>query len=305
MKKSTVKSHNDMESIATRVSMVSITGNTVLALFKLFAGIVASSGAMISDAVHSASDILSSIIVIIGVKLSARDSDNAHPYGHERFECVAAIVLSVILFVVGLFIGESAINNIGGNISDLATPGMLALAAAIISIVSKEAMFHYTKHYAKNLNSSALMADAWHHRSDAFSSIGALIGIVGAKIGFPILDPIASLVICVFIVKASYDIFKDAINKMIDRSCSRDVEQDIMNCAAQQNGVLKIDNIKTRMFSNKIYVDIEICADGKLTLEEGHEIAENVHTAIENNFKNVKHIMVHVNPYSDGNCNDE
>lgn len=305
MKKSTVKSNNDMESTATRVSMVSIVGNTVLALFKLFAGIVANSGAMISDAVHSASDILSSIIVIIGVKLSARDSDNAHPYGHERFECVAAIVLSVILFVVGIFIGESAINSITGrNTSNLAVPGMLALAAAVISIVSKEAMFHYTKYYAKKLNSSALMADAWHHRSDAFSSIGALIGIVGARIGFEILDPIASLVICVFIIKASYDIFKDAINKMIDRSCSEDVEQKITACAAQQDGVLKIDNIKTRMFGNRIYVDIEICADGKLTLEEGHEIAENVHTAIENNFENVKHIMVHVNPYNDGECND-
>lgn len=304
MKKSTVKLNESMESTATRVSMVSIVGNTVLALFKLFAGIVASSGAMISDAVHSASDILSSIIVIIGVKLSAKDSDNAHPYGHERFECVAAIVLSVILFVVGLFIGESAINNIGGDRSDLTIPGMLALVAAVISIVSKEAMFHYTKHYAKKLNSSALMADAWHHRSDAFSSIGALVGIVGARIGFPILDSIASIVICAFIVKASYDIFKDAVNKMIDRSCSEDVEKMITDCAAKQNGVLKIDNIKTRMFSNRIYVDIEICADGKLTLEEGHEIAENVHTAIENNFENVKHIMVHVNPYREENCKD-
>lgn len=298
MKKSTAK------STATRVSAVSIAGNTVLALFKLFAGIIANSGAMISDAVHSASDILSSIIVIIGVKISARDSDNAHPYGHERFECVAAIVLSVILFVVGLFIGESAISNIGGDASYLTAPGTLALAAAVISIVSKEAMFRYTKYYAKKLDSSALMADAWHHRSDAFSSIGALIGIAGAKIGFPILDPIASLIICVFIIKAAYDIFKDAINKMIDRSCSEDVENRIKDCAAEQDGVLKIDNIKTRMFSNRIYVDIEICADGKLTLEESHGIAENVHTAIEKNFENVKHIMVHVNPYTEGHCDN-
>lgn len=303
MKKSVVKSYDDMEATATRVSMVSIIGNTVLALFKLAAGIIANSGAMISDAVHSASDIISSIIVIIGVKLSARASDNNHPYGHERFECVAAIVLSVILFVVGIFIGKSAIDGIFQNeSSNLNVPGMLALIAAIISIVSKEAMFRYTKHYAKMWSSSALMADAWHHRSDAFSSIGALIGIVGARIGFPILDPVASLIICLFIIKASYDIFKDAINKMIDRSCSEATERDIIDCAAKQNGVLKIDSIKTRIFGNRIYVDIEICADGKLTLEEGHEIAENVHTAIEQNFENVKHIMVHVNPYTDENC---
>lgn len=302
MRKSTAKSNGDIESTAMRVSAVSIIGNTTLALFKLFAGIIAHSGAMISDAAHSASDILSSIIVIIGVKLSSRDSDNAHPYGHERFECVAAIVLSVILFVVGIFIGESAINTIITGTSDFSAPGVLALAAAVISIISKETMFHYTKHYAKKLNSSALMADAWHHRSDALSSVGALVGIAGARIGFPILDSVASLVICLFIIKASYDIFKDAINKMIDRSCSEDLERKITDCAAAQDGVLKIDNIKTRMFSNRIYVDIEICADGKLTLEEGHEIAENVHTAIENNFENVKHIMVHVNPYSEGKC---
>lgn len=303
MSRSVITSHDDMEATATRVSMVSIIGNTVLALFKLAAGIIASSGAMISDAVHSASDIVSSIIVIIGVKISAKASDNDHPYGHERFECVAAIVLSVILFVVGIFIGRPAIESIfQSKASTLAVPGVLALIAAVVSIVSKEAMFHYTKHYAKSLNSSALMADAWHHRSDAFSSVGALIGIAGARIGFPILDPIASLIICVLIIKASYDIFRDAINKMIDRSCNEKTEQEIMDCAAGQDGVLKIDSIKTRMFGNRVYVDIEICADGKLTLEEGHEIAENVHNAIERNFENVKHIMVHVNPYTNEKC---
>ena len=282
---------------AVRVSMVSIIGNAILSALKLLAGIAANSGAMISDAVHSASDVLSSIIVIIGVKLSAKDSDRSHPYGHERFECVAAVVLAVILAVTGLFIGQSALAKITSRSpQSIAVPGVLAMIAAIVSIASKEAMYWYTRHYAKTLDSGALMADAWHHRSDALSSVGALIGIAAARKGYPILDPIASLVICLFILKAAYDIFKDAIVKMVDHACDADVEQQIRQCAAAQPGVLGVDLIQTRIFGNKIYVDLEISADGNITLWESHAIAEAVHTAIEERFDKVKHIMVHVNP---------
>ena len=291
------KHEEDFEATAVRVSMVSIIGNAILSAFKLFAGIIADSGAMISDAVHSASDVFSSIIVIVGVKISAKASDHNHPYGHERFECVAAVVLSVILFMTGLLIGGSAIEKITAySIQEIAVPGMLALIAAVISIISKEAMFRYTRFYAKRLNSGALMADAWHHRSDALSSVGALIGIVGARMGHPILDPIASLVICAFIIKASYDIFKDAMDKMVDHSCDEKTEQDLVNCALTQPGVLGVDLIQTRIFANKIYVDIEIRADGRISLTESHDIAEKVHSAIESRFSKVKHIMVHVNP---------
>ncbi len=288
----------DFEQIATKVSMVSIIGNLLLSAFKAAAGIAAHSGAMVSDAVHSASDVFSSIIVIIGVKMSAKDSDDHHPYGHERFECVAAIVLAIILCMTGIFIGIDAVKNItGGNYESLAVPGILALIAAIVSIVSKEAMFQYTKYYAKHLDSGALMADAWHHRSDALSSVGALIGIAGARMGFPVLDPLASLVICGFILKAAYDIFTDAIDKMVDQSCDENTEKEMLQCALAQDGVLSVDLLHTRVFGNKIYVDIEICADGSKTLAEGHDIAERVHDAIEKNFSKVKHIMVHVNPY--------
>jgi len=287
----------NFEKTAVKVSMVSIVGNTILSLFKLFAGIFAHSGAMISDAVHSASDVLSSIIVIIGVKFAVKDSDKDHPYGHERFECVAAIVLAVILVVTGLFIGVSAAEKLAGEDGgELAVPGMLALIAAVISIVSKESMYWYTRFYAKRLDSGALMAEAWHHRSDALSSVGALVGIAGARMGLPAWDPIASLIICVFIAKAAYDIFKDAIGKMVDQSCSEEMEGELLQCALGQSGVLGVDMIQTRVFGNKIYVDIEICADGALTLWEGHEIAERVHSAIEERFEKVKHIMVHVNP---------
>ena len=205
--------------------------------------------------------------------------------------------MAVILCITGLFIGYTVIEQITvGNTEEEPVPGVLALAAAIISILCKEAMYWYTRFFAKRLDSGALMADAWHHRSDALSSVGALVGIAGARMGVPVLDKIASLIICVFIVKAAYDIFMDAVSKMVDRSCNEETERDILQCAAQQQGVLGVDLIQTRVFGNKIYVDIEIRADGTITLAESHEIAEQVHNAIENRFAKVKHIMVHVNP---------
>lgn len=290
-------SSEQFEAIAVRVSMVSIIGNTVLSLLKMLAGILAHSGAMISDAVHSASDVFSSVIVIIGVKISAKDSDKEHPYGHERFECVAAILLAGILLVTALFIGHTALEHItGGSSKSLAIPGLSALLAAVLSIVVKEAMYWYTRFYAKWLDSGALMADAWHHRSDALSSVGALIGIAGARMGYPVLDPIASLVICVFILKAACDVFQDAIRKMVDHACDEKMERALLCCAAAQSGVMGVDEIHTRIFGNKIYADIEIRADGQITLAESHAIARQVHNAIEAQFPKVKHILVSVNP---------
>ena len=295
-KEKTVK-EADFQKVANKVSGVSIIGNVLLSVVKLLAGIIAHSNAMISDAIHSASDVFSTVVVIIGIKLAARESDREHPYGHERLECVAAIVLTMILFLTGLGIGEEAFKNItSGNYNNLQVPGVLALFAAILSIASKEGMYWYTRYYAKKIDSSALLADAWHHRSDAFSSIGALIGIAGARLGFPVMDSVASLVIFVFIVKAALDIFKDAMDKMVDHSCDEETEKQLYDCVMKNEDVMGIDLLQTRMFGNKIYVDVEIQADGSYTLQEAHDIAEAVHDEIEQNFPKVKHIMVHVNP---------
>ncbi|MDE6834540.1 MAG: cation diffusion facilitator family transporter [Ruminococcus sp.] len=287
----------NFQKTAVKVSYVSIIGNLILSVFKLFAGITAHSGAMISDAVHSASDVFSSFIVIIGVKVSARKEDKEHPYGHERLECVSAIVLAVVLFVTGLFIGADALKNISsGNFKSSEPPEVLAMISAVISIIAKELMFWYTRFYAKTFRSDALMADAWHHRSDALSSIGAFIGIAGTRMGFPVAEPLASLLICVFIVKASVEIFRDAVDKMIDHSCDEKTENLIRDCVMKQSGVQNIDLLRTRVFGNRIYADIEISADGKISLNDAHSIAENVHSAVELQFPEIKHIMVHVNP---------
>ena len=285
------------QKTAMKISMVSIVGNILLSLFKALAGIVANSGAMISDAIHSASDVFSTIVVIIGIRLSGKESDKEHPYGHERMECVAAILLATILAATGLFIGWSAVEKITvQDDSALAVPGILALVAAVVSIAVKEAMFWYTRAGAKKIDSGALMADAWHHRSDALSSIGALVGIAGARMGYPILDAIASLVICIFIEKAAIDIFKDAKNKMVDKACDDETEHEMYECVMKNESVRGVDLLRTRTFGNKIYVDIEIRVDGKLTLWEAHAIAESVHDLVETEFSKVKHIMVHVNP---------
>lgn len=288
---------NTMLDITNKVSKITIIGNIILSGFKLIAGLVGSSSAIISDAVHSASDVASTIVVMIGVTLASKDSDDEHPYGHERMECIAAILLAVMLFITGCGIGVGAINTlITGNYIDAETPGVIALVAAISSIVIKELMFWYTIANAKKINSSALMADAWHHRSDALSSVGALIGISGARLGFPIMDTLASLVIFIFICKAAFDIFKDAVDKLVDKSCDKLMQKKIYDHIIENEDVTKIDDLRTRLFGNKVYVDIEIAVDGNYSLRRSHEIAENIHDDIEENFPEVKHIMVHVNP---------
>ena len=289
------KKAEEFQTAATRVSLVSMITNVILTLLKLAAGLLAHSGAMISDAVHSASDIFSGLIVLLGVKISTKEPDEQHPYGHERYECVAALLLSGILAVVGGAIGIGAVKDIiSGKTAEI--PGLLALIAAVVSIAVKESLFWYTRGYAKKYRSTALHAEAWHQRSDALSSIGALIGIAGARMGVPVMEPIASLIIALFILRVAIRIFKEAIDQMVDHSCNEEAEEAFRTTALEQPGVMGVELLRTRMFGNRVYVDLEIAADPNLRLAAAHEIAEDVHDAIEKTFPEVKHIMVHVNP---------
>lgn len=286
------------KALAMKVSWVSVAVNLILSAGKLLAGIFANSGAMISDAVHSASDVLSTFIVMIGVNIAGKQADEQHRYGHERFESVASVTLALILLETGLLIGWKGLKTIfSGSYDDLAAPGALALAAAVVSIVVKEWMYWYTRAAAKKIGSDALMADAWHHRSDSLSSIGALVGIAFAMGGFPIMDSVASVVICLFIVKAAVDIFRDAVDKMVDRSCDQETLEKMSALILAQPGVLGLDLLQTRLFGAKIYVDAEIAVQADLPLQKAHAIAEAVHDRMEEEFPMVKHCMVHVNPF--------
>ena len=294
----TVSRRNAVDEAAAirKMSFVSVAGNAVLSGFKFYAGVVGNSGAMISDSIHSFSDVITTVIAWFGVKVSKKEADSNHPYGHERIECIASLLLGIILLATGLGVGKVGIENIiSGNYETLAIPSAIALVA-IVSIVSKEAMYWYTRHYAKLINSSAFLADAWHHRSDAFSSIGSLIGIGGAMLGFPVMDSVASVVICLFIVKASYDILKDGVVKLLDTSCGKGYEEQMEQYIAAQEGVVHVDSLRTRMFGNKVYIDLEIQVDGEQSLRDAHEVAEHVHNEVEHTFPDVKHIMIHLNP---------
>ena len=280
---------------AERANRVGIWLNIALSVFKLLAGLLAHSAAMVSDAVHSASDVFSGLVVMLGLRAASKDADREHPYGHERFECVAALILSLVLAVTAVLIGLNAFRRLSEP-AQVQTPGLLALIAALVSIAVKEGLFQYTLRVAKRVNSPALRAGAWHHRSDALSSVGALAGIGGAMLGFPAADAAASLVICVFIGKAALDIFLEAIRGMVDRSAGSETEEAILQSVLAVPGVRGVDLLHTRSFGSRVYVEIEIRADGELRLFEAHAIAENVHERVEAAFPQVKHIMVHVNP---------
>ncbi|MBA2846455.1 cation diffusion facilitator family transporter [Methanococcus maripaludis] len=281
--------------IGNKISKITIIANIALSILKILAGVFGKSSALIADGMHSFSDILSTVVVMLGLKLSEKPADESHPYGHERIEPALTKILAVILLVTALMIFYCGLTTIiGGNYQ---IPGNITIIAALISIFTKEWMYKYTKKGAEQIESSALLADAWHHRSDAFSSVGTLIGVVGAKLGHPILDPIASIVISLFIAKMAFEIYFKALNQLLDRAADSKTIEEIKKIILSVDGVLEIDVLKTRIHSNKIYVDVEISVDKDLSLIDAHNISENVHSQIERKLKRVKHCMVHVNPY--------
>lgn len=283
--------------VAVRVSRNTLFGNLGLSAGKLIVGLLAHSGALVSDAVHSLSDVFAAVIVIFSVRLAGKKADREHPYGHERLECICGVILSVILLITGLLIGYRAIETIrSGGSAEI--PGLAALVAAIVSIIVKELMYHYTAGAAKKIRSTALKAEAWHHRSDALSSVGSFAGILGARLGLSWADAAASLIICLFIVKVAVDIFRESVTGMLDTACDEATQTRMREIILSRPGVMGVDLLNTRLFGNRMFVDVEISADGSQSLESAHHIAEDVHDAIEQNFGIVKHCMVHVNPYA-------
>ena len=285
------------EQLAMQVGRNSILINIALSAFKLFAGIFAQSVAMVSDAVHSITDLAGTFIALIGIKLASKQADKDHPYGHERFESVATLALAALIAMVGAGIGWAGLQTIfAGDFASLAIPGVLALIAAVVTLLVKEGIFWYVRAAAKKIDSSALMADAWHSRIDGIASIGSFIGILGARLGFPVLDAVAAVVICLFILKTAISIARDAIGKMTDKSCDDQTLEAMRTLILAQDAVSNIDLLRTRMFGNRIYVDVEIAINASLTFAEAHAVSHTVHDEIEKHFPKVKHCKVHANP---------
>ncbi len=285
------------ESIIYRVASVTLVINLILTAGKLAAGLFGGSGAMVADAIHSASDAFTTVLVIIGARIAAKQADDSHPYGHERIECVLSLALALILLGVGLGIGWNGLRSLFFPPEQASPPTVLALAAAIVSILVKEGMYRYTVRAAKKTGSLSLKADAWHHRSDALSSVGSLLGIGGAMLGFPRADALAASVLALIICKVAFDLCRDTLGRLIDRAAPADTQEQIRKAVRDVPGVLSIDRLRTRLFGARVEADIEIGADGKLSLWQAHDIAEQVELAVSQNVPNVKSCTVHVNPH--------
>ena len=281
--------------LGLNTSLITIVINIFLAFIKISAGIIGKSSAIIADGFHSLSDVLSTFVVIVGLKISSKEADKEHQYGHEKYESVFAKILSVLLLLTGTFIlFESFKILISGSFTK---PKNIALFAALISIKVKEGMYWYTIKIARKIQSISMEADAWHHRSDAFSSIGTFIGVLGAKLGFPTLDPIAGIVVSILIIKVGIDLYIKSVKELIDESASEELIIQMKEKIYSIEGVEEIKSLKSRIFGNKIYVDLEIFVNQDITVKEGHDIAEKVHDKLENDIKDIKHCMVHIEPW--------
>lgn len=282
-----------------RTSLYTLLLNIFLAAATLIIGLLFKSSAVVSDSVHTLSDVITTVIVMIGIKISHAPADKNHNYGHEKIEAVFSTILAVILFITGIMLMVNAINGlINGSTPMIFSP--LLIIITLIGIFSKELMFHYTMFYAKKYNSQSLRADAWHHRSDSISSIAVLIG-VGIALLFPqlaYLEQAATIIVALLIAKVAFDIYINSIDKLIDKAADYETVKKMSEIVCKIPGVERIDNLKTRLSTYKIYVDIEIAVNGNLSVIKAHEIAQNVHDILENKYTefNIKHINVHVNP---------
>ncbi len=280
---------------AVRVAFISTLANCILVAVKLTAGLLGSSGALVSDAINSAGDVASNILVMGGVAVSGRHADKEHQYGHEKLESIVSLFLAAALIASAGYIGYSGISQLARP-EKIAIPGLLPLVVAAATMVVKEILFRYTRIQARQLSSPSLEATAWDHRSDVFSALGVFLGIGGARLGVPILEPVASLVICLLILKAGIGILKEAINVLLDVSVDEKTRKELQKAIMDISGVLAIDVLKTRRTGFGYYVEVEITCSRDLPLHVAHAIAEDVHISLENRFPAAKHVTVHVNP---------
>ena len=283
------------DKIARHVLILSLLGNITLSIFKLVAGIVANSHAVIADAIHSVSDVVTTIIAMIGIKWSSKPADEDHHYGHTRIEAVASKFVAIILILTSFGLVIDSYHAFKSP--TIATPGTLALVAAIVSIIVKEIMFQYVYRVGKKIDSLALVSDAWHNRSDALSSVGALCGVLLAKYGgFKQADAIAGIIVSLLIFKVGVDIYKNAIAQLVDTAPTQEVLSEIKEICLNTHGVVDLHNLKARLVGAFLHLDIEIAVDPNITVRHGHDIAESIERNIVKKFVNAKEIMVHVNP---------
>ena len=282
---------------SNKITVISILLNIGLTILKILAGILGNSTAIIADGLHSASDIITSIGILIGNKISRKPRDDEHQYGHEKAESLVSFILAAVLIGIALKIGYDGFIDLI-NINNILVPNALPLVVALISIVVKEYQYQITIRVAKKINSSSLKADAWHHRSDAFSSIAAFIGIGGAMLGFKILDPIASIIVAIVVIKVGIEILKSACDELMDSSISKEDIREIKSLIDNNKKIYGIKDFKSRKYGSIAYIDMSIFIDKSKTLEEAHDIADNLEHSIISNLNYIKEINIHTEPYN-------
>jgi cation diffusion facilitator family transporter len=275
--------------------------NVVLLLFKFIAGIVGHSAAMVADAVHSLSDFVTDVIVLVFVHISNKPKDKSHDYGHGKYETLAMTIIGLALLAVAIGIVYGGVTKIvlWANGAQLEAPGLLALWAALLSVVLKEAIYRYSMIKARQLKSQAVEANAWHHRSDALSSIGTSVGIGGAIFfgqRWTVLDPVASVIVGVFIVKVAIDLLRDGIGDLMEQSLPDEVEEEILHLVESLPGVVEPHDLRTRRLGNHYAIELHILMDGDITLREAHDKASEVEALLKEHYGNDTHIAVHVEP---------
>ena len=275
--------------------------NFILLILKFVAGIVGHSAAMIADAVHSLSDFITDIVVIVFVRIAGKPQDEGHDYGHGKYETLATAIIGVILLGVGIGILVNSVKSIVDvfNGEELKSPSIWALVAAAVSIVSKEILYQYTVFKGKRLNSKAVIANAWHHRSDAFSSIGTLIGIggaifLGAK--WRVLDPVAAFVVSLFIVKVSVELVKPCLDELLEKSLPKEVEDRILAIILSHPEVSSPHHLRTRYIGNNVAIEVHIRMDGSMALSDAHEITKRIEASLKEEFGPDTHIGIHMEP---------
>lgn len=294
----------DRTAKVTFVTLVGSVVNIILTVFKIFAGVLGRSTAMIADGIHSLSDLMSDIVVIVFVKISAKGRDKDHDYGHGKFETFATLIISLMLIVVAVNLMSGGINKIRQILDEgeVSSPGMIALWAAVASIVLKEILYRYTIIQGKALNSPMMIANAWHHRSDAFSSVGSLLGIAGAIFlgdKFVILDPITGCVISIFILVMAVKMSVPAIKELLDVSLPDDVEEKIEATAKSVKGVVDLHELKTRREGPGIIMEGHLVLDSEISLKEAHDISKKVEAALRKEFGTETQISLHLEPEDD------
>lgn len=288
-----------------RVTIVGAVLNLVLIIFKMLAGILGRSGAMVADAIHSLSDFVTDVIVLVFVRISNKPRDVDHDYGHGKYETLATALIGVLLFVVGVGVLAGGCSSILAYLrgETLGQPGMVALWAAVVSVVTKEWLYRYTRAVGRRANSKAVVANAWHHRSDALSSVGTMVGVGGAILlgeDWRVLDPLAAVVVSVFILKVSVDLVRPCVDELLEKSLPEDMERDITRLVLSAGGVAHLHNLCTRRIGNNVAIEFHICMDGNLYLTEAHRTASHIEELLREAYGERTHIVIHVEPLEPG-----